>query len=98
MEDKNENEEISEFVKIFKSWEEDEQFQFYIEVSDIMSKFLNLENRDTRRIYYKNKYNNDEEWKKKHLERQKKYYHNKKNKLKNKKNEVIKEDGKETTV
>lgn len=85
-------EEITEFVKIFKSWDEDEQFQFYIEVSDIMSKFLNLEFRETRRTYYSNKYKNDPEWKKKHLERQRKYYQNKKNKAENKNDEVNKED------
>ena len=86
------NEEITEFVKIFKSWDEDEQYEFYIEVSDIMSRFLNKDFRETRKKYYNNKYNNDPEWRKKHLERQKKYYMNKKNKEKIKNDEVNKED------
>jgi len=85
-------EEITEFVKIFKSWDEDEQYQFYIEVCDIMSKFLNKEFRDTRKVYYNNKYKNDPEWRKKHLARQRKYYYNKKKKLENKNDEVNKED------
>jgi len=80
MDNTENNDEIKEFVKIFKSWDEDEQYQFYIEVNDIMTKFLNIEFRETRKIYYKNKYNTDPVWKEKQKARVKRYYYNKKKK------------------
>jgi len=92
MDNTENNDEIKEFVKIFKSWDEDEQYQFYIEVNDIMTKFLNIEFRETRKIYYKNKYNTDPVWKEKQKARVKRYYYNKKKKLENKNDEVNKED------
>ncbi len=86
---------VSDLIDIFKSLDEDDKLEFYIPNQDDIHQFTLIARRDEKAQYYKDKYKNDSEWKKKHLARQKKYYYNRKERLK-KMNDKSINDAKQT--
>ena len=65
---------ITEFIEIFKSFDLDDQFEFFMETQEILRGFILLDKRDERKIYFRETCKNDNEFRLRHNARQRKYY------------------------
>jgi len=79
---------IEELSNLINNLENKEKEELFKKITGL-EKFMLKGKREEISAYYKNKYNNNPEWKQKHLERQRKYYYNRKEKLKKMSNNDI---------